>query len=200
MPGRVNGFSLAYTATGAVVLWSGIKGWSISETFRNLLAGKTPAGSTEPIDTTSASSALQADLNSGTSIPGVTVGIPPGVSASGSSATGMAALKQAAHAYGWDTGAEWTALNYVEMREAGYNPHAKNPSSGAYGMAQSLGHPGTPGTEAAEYGGYGLTSDEQRQANSGNAYWQSVWMCAYIKNTYGDPVAAADHERKNNWY
>ena len=36
MPGRINGFSLAYTAVGGVVLWSGIKGTTISDTFRGL--------------------------------------------------------------------------------------------------------------------------------------------------------------------
>lgn len=64
MPGHANGFSLAYTATGAVVLWSGIKGWTISQTFRQLLSGKTPSGSSEPIST-----AVAASSSSATSVP-----------------------------------------------------------------------------------------------------------------------------------
>jgi hypothetical protein len=75
MPGKINGFSLAYTTAGGIVLWSGIRGWTISETFKNLLSGKTPSGQSEPISST------QTDINSGTSIPGVTVGIPAGIAA-----------------------------------------------------------------------------------------------------------------------
>lgn len=46
MPGRINGFSLAYTAFGGVILWSGIKGSTLTSTFRGLLSGKPPAAST----------------------------------------------------------------------------------------------------------------------------------------------------------
>lgn len=61
MPGRVNGFSLGYTALGAVVLWSGVKGWTISATFKSLLGGKAPSGTSEPItDTTTAPGAVNA--------------------------------------------------------------------------------------------------------------------------------------------
>jgi hypothetical protein len=50
---RINGFSLAYTAAGVIVLWSGIKGWTLSATFQNLLKGTTPTATSETIDTTS---------------------------------------------------------------------------------------------------------------------------------------------------
>ena len=52
MPGRINGFSLAYTAVGGVVLWSGIKGTTISSTFRGLLQGQAPSTDQEQISTT----------------------------------------------------------------------------------------------------------------------------------------------------
>jgi hypothetical protein len=55
MPARVNGFSLAYTAVGAVVMWSGIKGETISDTFRGLLSGKPPSDNEQPIGTPSLS-------------------------------------------------------------------------------------------------------------------------------------------------
>jgi len=190
VPGRVNGFSLGYTAVGGVVLWSGIKGWSISATFRNLLSGTTPTSSTEPINTTSVEQSA-ASSSSGS------------YAATGSgSGSGQAALKQAAARYGWDTGNQWTALNAVEMAEAGYSATAKNPSSGALGLAQALGHgnANTAGTLGNEYGGYGLTDSEAKQANSGNAYYQAVWMTNYIKTTYGNPVAAWAHEQSHRWY
>jgi hypothetical protein len=183
MAAKINGFSLAYTATGAVVLWSGIKGWTISETFRSLLSGKTPVSNAEPISITSVEqgAAVQGDLNTGTSVPGVTAGIPPGVA----STSGMQALQKAAAAHGWGSGAEWNALVYVEMREAGFSLTATNPTSGAYGMAQFINGP----SEYYQYGGNPDTYDGQATA-----------MCNYIEERYGDPIAAANHERTYNWY
>ena len=40
MPGKLNGFSIAYAVVGGVVLWSGIEGSSISKAFSHILAGK----------------------------------------------------------------------------------------------------------------------------------------------------------------
>lgn len=54
MPGRINGFSLAYTAIGGVVLWSGIKGTTLSSTFKGLFSGQAPTGDTETIGTAGA--------------------------------------------------------------------------------------------------------------------------------------------------
>jgi hypothetical protein len=73
MPARINGFSLAYTAAGGIVLWSGIKGETISDTFRGLLSGKAPAGGQEPIAGTSG-----------------TGGPPAAAAAGGAIATGVA--------------------------------------------------------------------------------------------------------------
>lgn len=49
MPGHVNGFSLAYTAIGAVVMWSGIRGTTLSTTFKGLLSGTAPTANQEPV-------------------------------------------------------------------------------------------------------------------------------------------------------
>ena len=97
----------------------------------------------------------------------------------------VAALKAAAARYGWATGAEWNALNTVEMDEAGYNIHAQNPGSGAYGLAQFINGP----SEYAQYGG-----------NSATAWGQAVGMVNYVKQRYGDPIAAAAHEAAFHWY
>lgn len=179
--------AVALMGGGVLFLWSGYHGAALTGSLRDLLQGKQPSGSdTSPI-------------SGGTAPPGPAASTPaaPG---SGSSDP-HTALSQAAAAYGWNTGAQWQALSSLEMAEAGFDPHAKNPSSGAYGMAQSLGHPGTPGIEAAEYGGYGLTSAQQKAANSGDPYWQSVWMCAYIKAAYGDPLNAwGGYYTRGSWY
>lgn len=94
-------------------------------------------------------------------------------------------------------------FNLLEMSEAGWNPHIKNPKSGAYGIAQALGHgkgAATQGTEANEYGGFGLTDKQAKEANSGNGFLQLVWMMNYIKQTYGSPNAAWLFHQSHNWY
>jgi hypothetical protein len=40
VPGKINGFSIAYTVVGGIVLWSGIAGASVSDAFKDILAGK----------------------------------------------------------------------------------------------------------------------------------------------------------------
>jgi hypothetical protein len=94
------------------------------------------------------------------------------------------AMKLAAAARGW-TGAQWNALNAVEMAEAGYNLNAKNPSSGAYGLAQFINGP----SEYAQYGGNATTVGGQITA-----------MLNYIAQRYGTPAAAWAHEQAFHWY
>jgi hypothetical protein len=96
----------------------------------------------------------------------------------------MALMKQMAAARGW-TGAQWTALNAVEMAEAGYNPNAKNPTSNAYGLAQFINGP----SEYAQYGG-----------NVNTVAGQITGMLNYIAQRYGTPVAAWNHEASQHWY
>lgn len=103
--------------------------------------------------------------------------------------------------YGWAN--QFTSLNDIIMAESGWNPHIKNPSSGAYGIAQAYGHgqgAATQGTESNMYGGYGLTDKQAKAANSGNAYWQLVWMMNYIKATYGTPNGAWSFHQANGAY
>lgn len=79
----------------------------------------------------------------------------------------------------------FAAFDYVEMREAGYSMTARNPSSGAYGMAQFINGPG----EYAQWGGNAIT-----------AAGQLIAMFNYIHSRYGNPVVAAAHEAALNWY
>lgn len=95
----------------------------------------------------------------------------------------LAALKSAAAKMGW-TGNQWQALYNVEMREAGFNLSAKNPSSGAYGLAQFINGP----SEYAQYGG------------NLSAAGQATAMVNYIKSRYGSPSAAWAHETSAGWY
>lgn len=196
MPGRVNGFSLAYTATGAVVLWSGVKGESISDTFRGLLSGKAPATNEEPISVSSTSPGASGS-QAGSAPPGDT-----GASTA-SAAANQAVARLVAAPYGWSAGTNWTDLVSLWNRESGWSTSATNPSSGAYGIAQALGHgngANTAGTVTNEYGGYGISDSVAQAANSGSAAAQVTWGLAYIQQTYGSPSAAWAHEESAGWY
>lgn len=190
----LSGIGLAYATAGGILLWSGIRGETVAQIVGDLARGKQPSGTNnEPVTLASAPSGTSGGGGGGGSYP-----TPTG----SGTAYGVGALKSAAKPYGWDTGQQWASLNYVEMKEAGYNPRARNPS-GALGLAQALGHgqgAATAGTLGNEYGGYGLTDAQARQANSGDAYWQAVWMVNYIHDTYGTPAAAAAHESADHWY
>lgn len=177
---KINGFTIAYTAVGGIILWSGITGTTLSTTFKDLLSGQAPTQNQEQIQA-GASLASDTTTTGTSSSSSSTATVPSGPGSS----SGVTALKKAAAQYGWDTGAEWQALNFVEMREAGYSLTATNPTSGAYGMAQFIDGP----SEYATYGGNSTTYDGQ-----------AVAMVNYIKQRYGDPIAAANHEKTDGWY
>jgi hypothetical protein len=167
VPGRVNGFSLAYTAAGAVVLWSGIKGTSISDTVRALLGGTLPAAGTEPIT----APAVAASAAGSGSTAGVT----------GSAAGGVPAANKAlgllmAGAYGWAGSDEWPYLESGWEEESGWSQYAaydkSDPYDHAYGIPQA-----NPGTKMASAG-----SDWKASPVT-----QIKWGLAYIRDTYGSP-------------
>lgn len=92
--------------------------------------------------------------------------------------------------YGWS--GQWDSFNNIVNAESGWNPLVANRTSGAYGIAQALGHGdnASQGTYANEYGGYGLTDAQAKAANSGNGYYQVLWMMNYIQSRYGSPDVA----------
>jgi len=179
MPGRINGFSLAYTTLGGVVLWSGIKGTTISTTFRGLLSGNPPSQNEEPIQQVTqaeAGTAAQIDLSTGQAIPGVTQGIPAGVAAGGGSPTANKALgRLMAAAYGWG-GSEWPYLESGWQEESGWSQTAaydkSDPYDHAYGIPQA-----NPGSKMSSAGSDWKT----------NPATQIKWGLGYIKATYGSP-------------
>lgn len=85
--------------------------------------------------------------------------------------------------YGWTS--QWNDFNALEMSEAGWNPTATNPSSGAYGLAQAL--------PASKYNSAG----SDWKTNGGT---QLRWMMDYIKERYGSPAKAWSFHQRNNWY
>lgn len=79
---------------------------------------------------------------------------------------------------------QWPALDWLVMKESGYNNTAQNPRSTAYGMFQFLN-----GT----WKGYGIekTSDPESQAIAG---------MRYIQARYGTPEKAKQFHLANGWY
>lgn len=107
---------------------------------------------------------------------------------------------------------EFQDLVNLWNRESSWSRTAWNPS-GAYGIAQALGHAGpgecavgprsvgsnTPGTNCS-YGGFGLSSDEARAANGGSMVPQIKWGLGYIRAQYHSIAAAWSHEQQFGWY
>lgn len=86
----------------------------------------------------------------------------------------------------YDWGADqFAALNELWQHESGWSYTAENPSSGAYGIPQSL-----PGNKMATEGADWRTNPET----------QIRWGLKYIKGRYGSPIAALNFWNANNWY
>jgi resuscitation-promoting factor RpfB len=183
---KINGFTAGYTVAGAIVLWSGIKGSTLSDTVRSALKGSTTPQVTESITGSSSSASSTSSGSSGS--------VPAPSAASGSAATNQAIAKILAAPYGWSTGSQWNALVALWNRESGWNALATNPSSGAFGIPQALGHGNSTsgGSHGDEY--------PNTLANNGDATAEIAWGLNYIQTTYGNPVNAWSHETANGWY
>jgi hypothetical protein len=90
---------------------------------------------------------------------------------------------------GWGGGAQWNCLYDLWTRESGWSNTADNSQSGAYGIAQALGHGPTNQYPA------GPANPPTSSASA-----QIVWGLAYIAGRYGTPCAAWDHEETHSWY
>lgn len=105
-----------------------------------------------------------------------------GQAVNGANMANVDIMKKTAEQFGW-TDFQWDALYKLEMREAGFNNLAQNPSSTAYGMGQFLD---------STWAGYGpKTSDPSLQ---------SLYMMRYIADRYGDPLAALNFHYGHNYY
>jgi|AntAceMinimDraft_6_1070360.scaffolds.fasta_scaffold00938_10 hypothetical protein len=85
---------------------------------------------------------------------------------------------------GWEEG-EFRCLVALWSRESGWNHLAQNPSSGAYGIPQSL-----PGNKMASAGSDWATNPET----------QIRWGLGYISARYGSPCGAWEHSEQRGWY
>ena len=87
-------------------------------------------------------------------------------------------------AYGWGD-SQFQCLVKLWTRESGWRWSAENPSSGAYGIPQSL-----PASKMAAAGADYRT----------NAVTQIRWGLSYISSRYGTPCSAWAHSEATNWY
>lgn len=86
--------------------------------------------------------------------------------------------------FGWDD-SQFDCLDKLWTRESGWQWNATNPSSGAYGIPQSL-----PGSKMASAG----------QDWKTNAATQVKWGLGYIQQRYQSPCGAWAHSEATGWY
>ncbi|MBF0697744.1 G5 domain-containing protein [Actinomyces bowdenii] len=110
---------------------------------------------------------------------------PAPVAEAGTDAAGAQAIAKSMMAgYGWND-SEFSCLVSLWERESNWNYQAENPSSGAYGIPQSL-----PGNKMAAAG-----ADWQT-----NPTTQITWGLGYISERYGSPCGAWAHSEAVGWY
>ena len=174
MSKSLDGTGLAVTLIGGVLIYSGIRGFSVMKVAENLVTGR-------PITT-------DVDVTNPLSTPGKVDDSTGSYSAptGGAQSIGL----QLASAMGWE-GSQWTALQTLWNGESGWNPKAKNPSSGAYGIPQALPYTKMPKAAWPESAG-----------GKSDAATQIQWGLNYIKGRYGSPqMALAFWNRQNpHWY
>jgi resuscitation-promoting factor RpfB len=173
----VDGVGVVSSILGGTLIYAGIRGFSMLSILQNLVTGKpitTGVSVTNPLSTPGTTTADVTDSN------GVGA-VPPG----GNQAT---AMELASSTYGWE-GADWVALQKLWNRESNFNNHAKNASSGAYGIPQALPYTKMPKAAWPESAG-----------GSSDASAQIMWGLTYIKGRYGNPQIAWAHETANSWY
>lgn len=185
---------LALMGTGVYLMWFGVKYWEDvsviwpSDPIKSILTnGTLPAHNAD----ISASSLLNTNL--GALPPSSSKSTSPTSSANGmdyvSEGSGSASQEQKYAfsqygKYGWGSDQQQPLIN-LWNQESGWNPKAKNPTSGAYGIPQAL-----PASKMASSGSDWLT----------NWKTQINWGLNYIKLRYGSPAAAWKHEQEYNWY
>lgn len=86
--------------------------------------------------------------------------------------------------YGWDEG-QFDCLDRIWSQESNWQTTAENPSSGAYGIPQSL-----PASKMASAG------DDWRT----NPATQIEWGLGYIDDVYGTPCSAWEFKSSHGWY
>ncbi len=98
----------------------------------------------------------------------------------GGSADVVAAVRAVASRYGWGTGPQWNALDWLIDHESSWNPAAANPRSSARGLFQKM---------TSVHGPVEPT-----------AAGQAEWGLRYISSRYGSPLGAKGFWEAHHWY
>jgi hypothetical protein len=80
---------------------------------------------------------------------------------------------------------EFSCVDNIWSQESGWNVHADNPNSSAYGIPQAL-----PGSKMSSAG-----PDWQNSAET-----QIRWGLGYIRDRYGSACAAWSYKQAHGWY
>jgi hypothetical protein len=172
--GGINGIALGAIAAGILLSYAGIRGFSILKAVQNVVQGSAPK--------TGQTSAAIATQSGSTGY--VDTGVSPAggsLDTSGNDEANVALGRLLAGPYGWATGAQWNAINWIFTTESHWSDTVKNPNSDAAGIAQNIN-------------GFGPGYEE------GNATEQILWGYNYIKSRYGTPVAAQAFHEANGYY
>lgn len=171
------GKAVAVAGVGFLLVWSSVNNAGILASVRDMIAGKQPTPGAGQV--TVGQTATGSTSGSSSSSSESTGGNNP--SSGTTNAQNQALGKQMAAAYGWDSGAEWVALNNIVMQESGWSDTVVNSTSTASGIAQNIN---------------GWSSNYQ----DGNAPQQIAWLLQYIQQRYGDPIAAWSFHLAHGWY
>lgn len=98
----------------------------------------------------------------------------------GGSLATRAAVRAVASRYGWGSGAQWNAIDWIVNRESSWDPNAANPTSSARGLFQKMTSIHGP-VESTVKG-------------------QAEWAMRYFGRRYGSPLGAKAFWERNNWY
>jgi hypothetical protein len=164
------------------MIYAAITGKSVLSTLYAITSGANPGTVPLAYPITGTSTAPGPGLTATNSSAG-----PPVIGGgSGTRATNIALAQQMAAARGW-TGQQWNDLFALWERESAgtWSPTVTNPTSGAYGIPQSL-----PASKMASAG-----ADWQT-----NPATQIKWGLDYIAQVYVTPSRAWQHELASSWY
>jgi len=175
---------LALAGGGGILVWASLKNKKPSQVLRSLLSGNLPSDSSGD------------GSNTTNPITGATTSTP----------NSAVVLSYQAYALGQLTirgwAGQWSAFNNIVMSESSWNNTARNPVSGAFGIAQALDHgdANTSGTYGNNYGNFGTSDAVCKLANDGNGDAQINWMINYIGIRYGNPDNAWTYHQENGSY
>lgn len=194
----VKGTYLIIAGIGAVFLWSGIKGKSVTSVVRLLIGGSDPSKAAQ------ANQVTPSTAGDVTGIPGIdpSANIPGGaVPVTSGTATQNQAIARTLAAVihpTWVTGQEWQDWVNLWNQESGWSNVADTRVSGldppnasvfAFGIAQ-----------ARPYSKYPKLGWPKDKGGVADVISQISWGISYIASTYGDPSTAWAHEQSNGWY